>query len=163
MIGNYLRVTEETLNELLEEPSRISNVIYPEEETPEWVERRLDIDKSWHIIHFLLNGKEWEGEKPYVFAVLGGATISDEDVGYGPARFLLPSEVKLVANALESMPAEALLKRWNQKAIDRAEIYPQSWSQCPEDFEYIGGNYELLREFFALAAKRDEAVIEWIS
>ena len=163
MIGNYLRVADETLNDLLEDPTRVFSVIYPQEETPEWVERRLDIDKSWHIIHFLLNGQEWEGKEPFVFAVLGGETISDDDVGYGPARFLIPSQVKEVADALAALTAEQLLKRWDQKAIERAEIYPQNWSRSAEDLQYIGENYDALRKFFVAAANHHEAVIEWIS
>jgi hypothetical protein len=163
MIGNYVRVTEDVLNELLDGPEGLSSIIYPEDETSEWVERRPDIDKSWHIIHFLLNGKPWDGVVPFMFVVLGGDTVSAEDVGYGPARFIDPAQVKQVASALQTVSSQDLLQRWDQEAIDHAEIYPEGWTRSAEEFEYIGGNYEELRKFFLAAATNSEAVLEWIS
>jgi hypothetical protein len=70
--------------------------------------RSLDIDKTWHIIHFLLNGDAWEGSGPLFDAVLGGSQLTDEDIGYGPARFISPAEVAATAHALRSISGEEL-------------------------------------------------------
>ena len=162
MIGKYLRLPDETLNDLLENADALTSIIYPDEETEEWSARCLDIDKTWHIIHFLLNGAAWAGQPPLFNAVLGGAPISDEDVGYGPARFLIPSDVQAVTKALQALPAGKLFERWDQHAIDSASIYPQGWSKASEDIDYISSNYEQLRSFFATAAANGEAVIAWL-
>jgi len=47
--------------------------------------QRLDLDKAWGGLHFLLTGTAWEGEPPHSF-LLDGDTVGDIDVGYGPAR-----------------------------------------------------------------------------
>src|SRR4051812_40770621 len=61
----------------------------------------LDIDKAWHAIHFLLTGTAWEGEPPLDFLAIGGTEIG-EDLGYGPARGLVSSQVRELATALEA-------------------------------------------------------------
>ena len=43
----------------------------------------IDLDKSWHGIHFLLTGAAWEGERPLNFLILGGEEVGDIDVGHG--------------------------------------------------------------------------------
>lgn len=159
MIGNYVRVPEEELNDLLERAEQIDSFLY--DETSEH-SRRLDIDKSWHVIHFLLTGSTWGGEPPWSEVVMGGTDISDEDVGYGPARYLLPSEVRNVADALRLLPWQDVASRWDSAAIRDADIYPE-WSDAPEDLEYVQHNYEALQKFFEQAAQHHEAVILWLS
>lgn len=140
MIGNYLRVSEDDLSRLLAHPETVMDVIY-REDGPE--DATLDIDKSWHVIHFLLNGETWEGQWPWFGAVLGGTEISDEDVGYGPARYLTPSQVQEVAGALQTIDSE-----WQGSESDRA---------------YISSYYEQLRTFFQMSAASKCAMIQWLS
>jgi hypothetical protein len=163
MCGNYLRLPETELDAILDAPETLSEVLYPDDEPPDWNQRRIDIDKSWHIIHFLLNGEPWKGSQPFAGVVLGGTKVSDEDVGYGPARFLLPPEVRELNRALESVPMDSLFARWNQDAITKAELYPVGWTQAPEELEYIGENYRVLREFFRAATASKQAVLVWLS
>lgn len=49
--------------------------------------------------------------------VLGGAPIGELDVGYGPARYLSPAEVKEVFEALNGLDWESLDDRYS------AELY----------------------------------------
>lgn len=163
MIGNYLRLPEQDLDAILDAPESLSSAIYPDEESDEWLSRRLDIDKSWHIIHFLLTDDPWEGSYPLAGAVLGGEPVSEEDVGYGPARYLSKEEVRNVQRALGTITSEKLIERWNQERIDQSDIYPEGWSNSAEDREYISSNYEDLRNFFSEAAENQQAIIIWLS
>src|SRR5215203_4027303 len=61
-------------------------------EIPSPVEE-IDLDKSWHGIHYLLTKTAWAGEPPLSFLVLGGAEVGDIDVGYGTARAFRSDEV----------------------------------------------------------------------
>src|SRR4051812_34848725 len=115
MIGNLLRIAPAKLHELLEAPDSVETVIYPEEED-EQNERHLDLDKSWHIIHFLLAGDAWAGKQPHANAICGGAELGDTDVGYGPARYLTPAQVKEVAGALSGISANELWSRFDSSA-----------------------------------------------
>jgi hypothetical protein len=91
MTARYLRVDSRVIVGILNAPSSLLDVLYPELENADHTARSLDIDKTWHIIHFLLNNHPWEGNGPRFSAVLGGTEPTDEDLGYGPARYLTPA------------------------------------------------------------------------
>src|SRR5271165_1779219 len=74
----------------------------------------LNIDKSWHGIHFLLTSSAWGGTPPLSNAVLGGTEFGP-DLGYGPARYLTPDQVKEVAAGLDRITGETLRGRFNPR------------------------------------------------
>src|SRR5262245_50107120 len=121
MIGNFMRVPAELLAELRNDPERISDVLYPEDEDAPKPGAQLDVDKAWHGIHFLLNGEAWEGEPPLNF-IVGGQEIGDVDVGYGPARGFSVDEVRAIATALGPITGETLRSRYNARELTKHEI-----------------------------------------
>lgn len=162
MIGTFRRISAAQLHRLQDDPSQLSRFLYPDDaETAS--DHDLDVDKAWHAIHFLLTGQVWEGQPPLANAVLGGDPISDEDVGYGPARYLLPEDVQQVANALFDVSQQALLARFEPQALNKAGIYPPGWRGNPEELEYIGRYYDLLRDYFRAAAQASDVMLMWIS
>jgi uncharacterized protein DUF1877 len=159
MIGSYRRVDESALQRLLDKPEGLSDFLFSEDDS----DSRLDIDKTWHVIHFLLNGDPWDGIQPLVNVVLGGTQISTEDLGYGPARYLTISEVRDVAAALAPISSEELMSRFDAQAVMRAKIYPEGWTGDAEDREYIATYFDGLKEFFAEAAASKQAVVLYLS
>ena len=95
MIGCYIRMDDENVKEFQNgaELDSFGNN-----------DNMLDIDKSWHAIHFVLSGEVWgfDEDDPLSQVVLGGAPVNDDDMGYGPARLLEKDLVKKAADALES-------------------------------------------------------------
>jgi hypothetical protein len=167
MIGNFRRLPEADLARLLAEPEQITEYL-EDEEPPEGFGpcATLDVDKTWHGIHFLLTGTPWAGSMPWNFIACGGAEIGDVDVGYGPARGFTRSEVQAIARALESLPAEQLAQRFDGKAMTAAEIYPQIWDRPPEEDDtraYVTEYYDQLRDFVTGAAKEGEALIVYVT
>jgi hypothetical protein len=160
MTGRYLRVSPEVIADVQCEPSMLLDVLYPELEPEGHSSRCLDIDKTWHIIHFLLNGDAWEGDGPLFDTVLGGNQLTDEDLGYGPARFLTPVEVGATARALDDISAEELWKRFDESRVREADLY---WSIEPDGRTYALENYEALRRFFFTAAQAGNAAILWLA
>lgn len=164
MIGNYRRLTQKELTALQADPETICDVLAELEEADEDKDRHLDIDKSWHAIHFLLCNQAWEGKPPLGNVVLGGTPLGEEDVGYGPARFLTPKEVQQASEALAKISVKELLSRFDGKAMDKAEIYPEGWAETPEDhLEYIGDFYPQLVEFFHTTASKGEAMLVYLN
>jgi len=127
MIGNFLPVSPEKLQSLIDNPESIPDFLCPDDEASE-PPNLLDVDKAWHAIHFLLTGNAWGGELPLALALLGGIEIG-EDEGYAPARYLTPEEVREDAAALSPLPTEKLAERYVPEALDKAEIYPEIWVQ----------------------------------
>jgi Domain of unknown function (DUF1877) len=160
MNGEYLRVSPSVIRDIQAEPSMLLYVLYPDPEPDGFKSRRLDIEKTWHIIHFLLNGDASDGSGPLFCAVLGGSQLTSDDLGYGSARFLDPTEVVATAKALSSISPEELWSRFDEARVRKAELY---WSTEPEGKGYALENYKALRSFFTVAAETGDAVILWLA
>jgi hypothetical protein len=161
MIGNYLKLSDEQLDSLVNDPSKAKDLVYAKEEDDP--SDLLDIDKSWHLIHFLLTGDGSEGDYPLVNAVLGGKELPETDAGYGPYRYLVPDEVEAVSQALASISAEDLWSRFNASRVKSEDIYPSIWTGDEDDKAYISQNYEALRRYFADAAASGDAMLLYLS
>ena len=160
MIGNYRRLTNSELTGLLSDPTKVSDFLYDENTDPKF---HLDIDKSWQAIHFLLNNDPWEGYGALFDVVLGGEALGEQDVGYGPARYLTPAEVKAVADALGEISSSDLLGKFDPSQLNKRNIYPSGWTGNPVELQYIGRNYTRIANFFQLAATNGEAMLLYIN
>ena len=158
-----MRISPDELALLKAEPERLFGLLYPEDETDLSSDRHLDIDKTWDAIHFMLNGAAPDECQPLYNVVLGGTEISDEDVGYGPARFLTPEEVKSVATSLSTITVTALLVSYDPEAFLAASIYPESWGTIEEEREYLGQHYSRLVTFFGKAADAGDAMLLYLN
>lgn len=165
MIGNLVSVSPQKLEELLQAPEQVPEFlgeVYEREDRNE----HIDIDKTWQLIHFLLTGEQYEGEFPLSAVILGGAELGEEDVGYGPARYLTPDEVRAVAAAIAPISEEQLWSRFDAKAALMAKIYPEIWSGDESEYvqrDYVLGNYSEVRRFYFEAAKAGHAVLAFIN
>jgi len=160
MIGTYLRIEPALLELLRQDPDEIEEVLYGTLKQP--ADRALDIDKSWHAIHFLLTGKAWEGPLPLRNVVLGGTLLGSLDLGYGPARYLTPDEVRDCAAALSAISSDDLAARFDLAALSKAQIYPQAWRNHNDELEYILDYYRQLVAFFTQAAGAGDAMLTYI-
>lgn len=118
-------------------------------------DKTLDIDKSWHGIHYLLTGTAYEGDEPLSLLIMGGEQIDDD--GH---RILSPEQVMAIVAVL---PMEESLKtRFDPQRMTDLEIYPQIWDEGEESLDYLTANYVELAEFFRGAADRRDAVAVFI-
>ena len=122
------------------------------------VSEPLRIDKSWHGIHFLLTGSAWGGKPPLSNAVLGGQEFGP-DLGYGPARYLTPDQVREVAAALDEIINAILRGRFNPKAMTKAEIYSWHEDEGEGGLEYFLEYYAQVRAYFQQAARKGNGML----
>lgn len=161
MIGNFVALQPEQLARFRADPDALDAFIYPEDDGA--IPHHVDVDKAWHAIHFVLNGDVWGGDGPLGLAVMGGEEIG-EDVGYGPARFLTPTEVHQVAQALLDFSPEQFGSRFDAQALHAAEIYPQIWlDDHDEAREYVVSHYSLLVDFYRSAAGRGDGALLFLN
>ncbi len=125
-------------------------------------EHFLDLDKAWHGVHWLLTGTVDNASTPAGMAIMGGAEIG-EDWGYGPPRLLRPGDVRRVADALVELDDDDLRRRFDAGAMTRAEVYPLIWDEEDVFVEYLAPSFAMLRDFYALAASRGDAVLALIT
>jgi hypothetical protein len=166
MIGHFLLVSDFEVARLLAKPETVHDVIDAayEQRTADFV----DVDKTWHSLHFLLTGTAWEGEPPLDFVAIGGHEVGEEDVGYGPARAFTSAEVKAIARALEPIDAAELARRFDGQRMDELEIYPgRGWTKIDpnseESFGYTSGAFDSLRNLVRRGSSEGRGLVVWLS
>lgn len=122
----------------------------------------LDIGKAWDALLFLLTGAGiGRSEGPLASIYLTGQLIDPEqDLGYGPAHYLVAADVQRVNVHLQDLTPDALQKRYDADALIQASIYPSSWSA--EDGTYLIEVYKELQAFYQAAAQEEQAVISFV-
>ncbi len=121
-------------------------------------EEGLNLEKSWHVLHYLLTGKAEEAPPPLGNAILGGKEIGD-DLGYGPARFLTPPQVREVATALAAISKDELAARFDLNAMIAAHIYPV---RDESELELAQHYFEHLSRYYAHAAASSNAMLLYV-
>lgn len=94
----------------------------------------VDVDKSWHLIHFLLTGHASGGQWPLGFILTGGQVDGppegeddeDED-GFesedGSSRTFTPDEVREIAAALTPLTKDLVAARWDPANPEAEQVY----------------------------------------
>ena len=160
MIGNYLKLSSEQLATLARDPSAVEEFAYPSDgDVPA---DAMDIDKSWHLVHYLLTGESWGGEAPLKDAVLGGRELAGTDTGYGPYRYLTAADVRATSRALTDLTADALWARFDVERVNTAQIYPTPWAGDDGDRDYVTSNYEALRKYFFEAVVSGQGMLLYL-
>jgi len=85
------------------DPNEVDEFADEEEESIEYDPEAelLDLDKSWHGIHYLLSGSDFEGEPPQAFLLNWGIELGDPDAPYGSTHAYTAAqtaEIDLVPN-----------------------------------------------------------------
>ena len=124
MIGNFLRLSQEDLQQVLDDPEAVCELLFPEDESTRDQHRHLQIDSAWHVLHYLLTGTAWAGEGPKAKAILGGTPLGDEDVGYRPPQYLSAGEVREVALVLSQLDGEQLWSGRDPEVMKEAGCTP---------------------------------------
>jgi CRP-like cAMP-binding protein len=121
-------------------------------------EEGLNLEKSWHVLHYLLTGKPEEAPPPLGDAILGGTEIGD-DLGYGPARFLTAQQVREVAKALAAVSNEDLASHFDLDAMIAARIYPV---RDGTELEMAQHYFEHLTRYYADASTNGNAMLLYL-
>ena len=158
MIGNLLAVTQSELDALYDDPAEISDFLY---ETHE--DDAVDIDKTWHAIHFMLTGQVYDGDGPVSQVILGGEPIGEEEIGYGPARGLSAAEVKDIDTALRAVSEADFRAKFDAAALTAADIYPQIWDEGDAALDYLIPYFLTVKQFYEKAAQEQSAAILFIN
>ncbi len=161
MVGNFVAIRPTQLQGFLDAPDSVESFLYGDADDREPA-NHLDIDKSWQGIHFLLTGDAWAGAPPLALAILGGIEVGG-DVGYGPARYLTPAEVKQVASALAAVSRHQLAAKYSSASFIEADIYPEIWDEGDEALDYLLVNFDALIEFYRQASIRGDAVLKYLN
>lgn len=115
-----------------------------------------EVDKAWNGIHFLLTGRSRKGPDVLSMAVYGGAAL---DLMNGTHALLSPEETKAVASALLRVSEKELRARFDPKAMERGDVYPDGLWQDTNALDYLLSYYPNVVEFYTAVAGRGNAVL----
>ncbi len=120
-----------------------------------------DLDKAWDGIHFALTGKKFgDGSGRMSYEPFGDRYLDAVDEGMGPATYLAPEEVAVVARHLKGIPAEAFAALVDAKAMIAAEIYPFQQDETDADVRpYLVPNYAAMRELYLSASSSGMGIV----
>jgi len=161
MIGHLRAVDDHIIDGVLAAPDTIHEIVHPDEE--EGGTEHLDIDKSWHTIHYVLAGETWGGDLPLGFLVAGGAAVGEEDVGYGPARAFRPAEVSEIAAAVSAISDATFRERFSVERLKEADVYPSfGHASDEEEIPYFLDYFQQVRSFVQVAAQHKKGLIIYV-
>ncbi len=157
MISNLKKVSSAELNKLLEDPSELTKVLYENEDESS----HYDLDKAWHAIHYMLNGSVWEVSSIAGELFLGGELVSEQDVGYGPARYFDANKVSEIYSELDKISIEDLFSKYTAM-LEQSEIYP-GFEDSAEDRDYINYYFSGVKEFCKKAVQENMCLITYLA
>ncbi len=165
MIGNYLRVTKDELEEYLADSSKLEERIYNAESYTD--KNLIDVDKSWEGLFFLLTGKSLatakEASAPLVWTLTPPNEIDpDQDIGYGPATYTTSEQTKEISSALNKISTDDLRGRYNGQLMMEMGIYPEVWNDI-DSLEYLMEEFNSMKDFYNKATAENQAVIFFIN
>jgi len=131
----------------------------------EKIERKetLNLHKDWHILHFLLSGSVEATDELLGQCIVGGREVFDElgVMSHGPARYFTETDVKAIAEVLADLTEDDLETMWNPSLMDNAGIYGVDGNE-EFDADRVMQYFESLREFYADAAQKSNAVVMYL-
>jgi Domain of unknown function (DUF1877) len=134
MTFTVIAVTPDEVEQLAAEPESLDTVLRGNAGSS----RLTSLEKSWHGLHFLLTGTSTGGTGPAAFLLLGGEPFG-EDLGYGPARLVRPSDVDDIDATLSALTDDQLWSRFHPARMTDEGVYPVVWDENEADLreEYL--------------------------
>jgi hypothetical protein len=131
------------------------------------LERALDLQKSWHMLHYLFTGHVDGSDAP------GGALMTGEpigeDMGYGPARLQDEKTTRDFNGYLGTLDLPQLQARVDLSEMNRIGVYampmgPGSDAQYEAELRAeIARYFPLLRDYVSAMTEKRNGVLIWVS
>jgi Domain of unknown function (DUF1877) len=130
-------------------------------------EQALDLEKSWHILHYLFTEHIDDANAPGD-ALLTGEELGD-DLAYGPARLHDEKETQDFARFLNALDVARLQERVNYREMLRVGVYSMPMGQYSDaEFEAqlraeVGSYFPRLRDYAVRMAEKQDGLLIWLS
>lgn len=165
MIGNYFMTDKAMIDKIQNNQLSLADLIYNNDAADE--ENHLDIDKTWHAIHFTLTGELYnDGDNDALInkLIFANNPVNDEDMGYGPANLLTNEEVKMLADSISAVTEENFRSRFDVQEMLENDIYPVIDGEDEAGFfQYVWSYFTEVQQFFQKAAQKDAWILFYIN
>lgn len=139
MVLKLVRLSDEQAGRIQRAPKEVYGVL----RSP--LLAATDLDKTWHVVHFLLTGSAEDGEGPLSFLLAGGRPVGEVDLGFGPGRLFVREELQEIAQALGRISESDLPSRYRPERM--GDLY--GWAPGRDEDElFIATHYfNVLKDF----------------
>jgi hypothetical protein len=123
--------------------------------------QQYDLDRQWHVPHFLLTGRSEGGPFPASFICDGGEEVGT-DLGYGKPRLFTAEQAGRIADHLRSITEAALLERYDADAMEAQDVYWQAEDAADERRRQVRELHETiveLADFAGETARRNAGLV----
>lgn len=158
---HYKTITPEDFERLQTNPEAANSFLSSESS--------LSLEKSWHVIHYLLTDHPELGDHTFTDPPLGtivlGGRSTQFQCSYGMVRYLMPEEVAIAAEALNTISLESLEVKCDAESFNSAEVYPLGrrgeWDEdeIEGEIQFLRLLYPALTNFFKEAANNGHIVL----
>jgi hypothetical protein len=125
----------------------------------------IDLDKSWHLMHFLLTGSAEATGQPESFLVEDWPEIGDVEIGWGRAWAIDAAAIQRFDRALAGVDGRDFADRYDTRAMVQQDVYLAEGFEGDEGgaVEYVLEYLSILRKFVSETAARGCAAIAYLS
>jgi hypothetical protein len=124
----------------------------------------IDLDKAWHIVHFLLTGTADKVPTPAGALLNDGNPITREEICLGRPWALSPQEAAQFAAAVAAVGPEEIQQRFDLSAMKSANVYLTKGISDGNSLRgYALHHLAALREFLGKASDEGQGVILFMS
>ncbi|MFX3631466.1 MAG: YfbM family protein [Candidatus Pristimantibacillus sp.] len=123
---------------------------------------KLDIDKAWQGIHYVLTGKDYDGVQPLgnVVPMLDDQSLDLHDFS---VFYLYPEQVKAAVEAISEYSQEQFTDKFEQNNPIEEQVYPAGSDEDYQEFlEYLFQYFTALQSFYRSIAAAGNGVIFYI-
>lgn len=132
MVGMAIAVQPAQVPQLTENEESLAKALFQTKDS-----RKLDLDKAWHGIHFILTRTAWDASSLQGQAILGGREFGPE-MGYGHPRLISATDTKKIADVLDKETPQAWSVRFSPPKMEAAPIYPDIGAkEGPAALQYL--------------------------
>jgi len=124
---------------------------------------QLDLEKSFHGLHYLFTGSVQEGEEPLCYLLHKGRGIGACNIG--EVKAISGDQLAAFEAALQAIDKKELLRRYDAKPMAEAEINVFDVVCCDTEDgrEYFCEKLVQLKEFLKAASVRKQGMIIWLT
>jgi hypothetical protein len=125
----------------------------------------VDLDKSWHLMHFLLTGSADPTDDEESFLIGDWPAIGDVEIGWGQAWAIDSAGMRRIDETLKRINEAELFARFDTREMAAQDVYLGDTFEGDEEggCEYVLEYLLILRNFVSEAARRGCGAIGYLT
>ncbi len=160
MVIYLRRASDGDIDRLVADPATFEDFVFDE-----GVENLdlIDFDLAWHAVHWLLTGSADDVGHPLGIIIAALPELGADEHGEGGIGLIAPERMRAFADALDGVDDAALARRFDPRAMARADVYIADTLHGGDAIDYVMRGVPALRQFAAQCRRTGNGAIRVIA